>query len=178
MPGRRQPRLLRRMPVRTALIRMREPCEDREVIAVLLQLLQIRREPVIAFGLFGKKERRMNSERSTNADHAPWRSGLRCQRARRSTWHRETAARRQCRSRGGRSVGRAEYGKAWGKMGSGYCLHRRGGRGQLRHFRAEREINDPPAPGVGFEIAALPVEARVGFDDMALTPGGWRNDFL
>ena len=69
-PRRRQPAHLRRMAVGAGLIGMRQPGEEREVVAEVLEDFEIGRQRVIRAGLAGKQKRRVQAERRANADHA------------------------------------------------------------------------------------------------------------
>ena len=51
--------------------RMRQPGDDREIVAVVLEQFQVGRELVVLAGLLGKEIGGMQSQRRADADHAP-----------------------------------------------------------------------------------------------------------
>ena len=53
-----------------AHVRMRQPGDDREVVAKVLEDLQVRRQLVILAGLLREEIRRMQAQRRADADHA------------------------------------------------------------------------------------------------------------
>ena len=69
-PRRGQPAHLRRMAVGAGLIGMRQPGEQREVIAKVLEDFEIGGQRVIRPGFPGEQERRVQAQRRANADHA------------------------------------------------------------------------------------------------------------